>query len=135
MAANADVVRRFYTSWNASDLDGVLATFNEDGEFLPVMVPLLTSDAYRGHEDIARWFTELRERWAEFRAEPERVIELGEDDIVVIVRLVATDGAGAQLDARIANAFTMRDGRIAVLEGRDAGETLEQLEQLEALDS
>jgi ketosteroid isomerase-like protein len=131
VVANADVVRRFYTCWNASDLDGVLAAFHEDGEFLPVMVPLLTSDVYRGHEDITRWFTELRERWAEFRAEPEQLIQLGEDDIVVIVRLVATDGAGAQLDARIANVFTMRDGRIAVLEGRDAGETLAQLEGLD----
>ena len=131
MAANADVVRRFYTSWNASDLDGVLATFNEDGEFLPVMVPLLTSDVYRGHEEIARWFTELRERWSDFRAEPEELIELGEDDIVVIVRLIAIDGAGAQLDARIANVFTMRDGRIAVMEGRDASETLEQLDGLD----
>jgi ketosteroid isomerase-like protein len=130
VVTNADVVRRFYTSWNASDLEGVLATFHEDGEFLPVMVPLLSSEVYRGHDGITRWFTELRERWNEFRAEPEQVIELGADDIVVIVRLVATDGAGAQLDARIANVFTMRDGKVAVMEGRDAGETLEQLEGL-----
>jgi uncharacterized protein (TIGR02246 family) len=125
VVANADVVRRFYAAWNASDLDGVLESFQPDAEFWPVMVPLLSSEVYRGHDAITRWFTELRDRWAQFRTEPEQLIDLG-DDVVVILRLVATDAAGEELDARIANVFTFRDGRIAVLEGRDAGETLEQ---------
>ena len=127
MVANADVVRRFYAAWNASDLEGVLDTFHPDAEFWPVMVPLLSREVYRGHAEITRWFTELRERWAEFRTEPEQLIEIA-DGVVVILRLVATDAAGEELDARIANVFTVRDGRIAVMEGRDAGETLEELE-------
>lgn len=129
MVAHADVVRRFYTCWNAEDLDGVLGAFDEDAEFRPILVPLLTNDVYRGHEDIARWFTELRERWAEFKVDVEQVMEVG-DGVVSIIRLVATDHGGEQLDARIANLFTFRDGRIAVIEGRDAGETLEELAQL-----
>jgi ketosteroid isomerase-like protein len=127
VVANADVVRRFYAAWNASDLEGVLDTFHPDAEFWPVMVPLLSREVYRGHAEITRWFTELRERWTEFRTEPEQLIEIA-DDVVVILRLVATDAAGEELDARIANVFTVRDGRIAVMEGRDAGETLEELE-------
>lgn len=127
MVANADVVRRFYAAWNASDLEGVLDTFHPDAEFWPVMVPLLSREVYRGHAEITRWFTELRERWREFRTEPEQLIEIA-DGVVVILRLVATDAAGEELDARIANVFTVRDGRIAVMEGRDAGETLEELE-------
>ena len=129
MDTPADVVRRFYACWNAEDLDGVLATFDEDAEFRPILVPLLTREIYRGHGDIARWFTELRERWAEFKVDCEQIVEVG-DGVVAIIRLVATDGAGEQLDARIANLFTFRDGRIAVMEGRDAGETLEELEAL-----
>jgi ketosteroid isomerase-like protein len=127
VVANADVVRRFYACWNADDLDGVLETFHPEAEFWPIMVPLLSSEVYRGHAEITRWFTELHERWAEFRTEPEQVIELP-DEVVVILRLVATDAVGEELDARIANVFSFRDGRIAVLEGRDAGETLEELE-------
>jgi ketosteroid isomerase-like protein len=127
VVANADVVRRFYAAWNASDLEGVLDTFHPDAEFWPVMVPLLSREVYRGHAEITRWFTELRERWTEFRTEPEQLIEIA-DGVVVILRLVATDAAGEELDARIANVFTVRDGRIAVMEGRDAGETLEELE-------
>jgi ketosteroid isomerase-like protein len=126
VSPHADVVRRFYEAWNAEDLDGVLATFDPDAEFWPVMVPLLTREVYRGHEEIARWFTELRERWAAFKTDPQRLIERG-DVVVAILRLVAVDGAGEQLDARIANVFSFRDGRISVLEGRDAGETLEAL--------
>ena len=127
MDTPADVVRRFYVCWNAEDLDGVLATFDEDAEFRPIMAPLLTQDVYRGHADIARWFTELRERWAAFKVDVERVDEV-EDGVVAIIRLVATDGDGQTLDARIANVFALRDGRIAVLVGRDAGETLEALD-------
>jgi ketosteroid isomerase-like protein len=123
----ADVVRRFYTCWNADDLDGVLETFDEDAEFRPIMAPLLTREVYRGHADIAHWFTELRERWTEFKVDVERVDEV-EHGVVAIIRLVATDGDGRQLDARIANVFALRDGRISVLVGRDAGETLEALE-------
>jgi ketosteroid isomerase-like protein len=128
VVAHAEVVRRFYSCWNAEDLDGVLGTFHPEAEFWPVMVPLLTREVYRGHEEIARWFTELHERWAEFKTDPEQFIELP-DEVVVILRLVATDASGEQLDARIANIFTFRDGKIAVLEGADAGETLEVLEQ------
>jgi ketosteroid isomerase-like protein len=126
---HADVVRRFYACWNAEDLGGVLESFDAGAEFRPVLVPLLTREIYRGHDAIAQWFTELRERWAEFKVDVERVDELG-DGVVAFIRLVATDDAGEQLDARIANLFTFRDGRIAVMEGRDAGETLEELEAL-----
>jgi ketosteroid isomerase-like protein len=125
---DADAVRRFYAAWNASDLEGVLGAFAPDAEFWPVMVPLLSREVYRGHDGITRWFTELRERWGEFRAEPEQMIAVG-DQVVVIVRLVARDADGRELDARIANVCTVRDGKIVVLEGRDAGETLEELER------
>jgi ketosteroid isomerase-like protein len=125
----ADVVRQFYACWNAEDLPGVLATFDDDAEFRPIMTPLLTRPVYRGHDDIARWFTELRERWAEFKVDVEQVTQVG-DGVVAIIRLVATDSDGDELDARIANLFTFRDGRIAVMEGRDAAETLEELRAL-----
>jgi ketosteroid isomerase-like protein len=124
---DTDAVRRFYAAWNASDLEGVLDAFDPDAEFWPVMVPLLSREVYRGHDGIARWFAELRERWSEVRAEPERIIERGER-VVVIVRLVAADAAGEELDARIANVCWVRDGRIVVLEGRDADEALEGLD-------
>ena len=129
MDTHADIVRRFYACWNAEDLGGVLDAFDPDAEFRPILVPLLTREIYRGHDDITRWFTELRERWAEFKVDVEQVTEVG-DGVVSIISLVATDEAGERLDARIATLFTFRDGRIAVMEGRDAGETLEELDAL-----
>ena len=125
--SNLDVVRDFYAAWNDKDVDRVLEAFDPDVELWPLILPLVSTDVYRGREGVARWFGELNSRFAETRAQPEQVVEVG-DQVIVFLRVVARERDGTELDARIANVMTMRDGRILEFEGREADDTLEDLE-------
>jgi ketosteroid isomerase-like protein len=112
---------------NERDLDGVLGSFDPRGELRPIFGMLFQAHQYVGHEGITAWLDEVRESWAEYRLEPERLIEDGER-IIAIVRVVARHDGGKELEARAAYISTVRDGRIVLFEGYDAGETLASLD-------
>jgi len=124
---NADVLRRFYAAWNDRDVDGVVAVFHEHAELAPLLVPLVSSDLYHGRDGVARWFGELLQRFDEVRVDCEQIIETG-DGAVGIIKVVARDGDGTEMEARLANVCQMRDGLIVTFEGADADDTLEELE-------
>jgi ketosteroid isomerase-like protein len=121
-----ELVRAFYSAWNRGDLHGVLERFDQRGEFRPIFGMLFDAERYTGHAGITAWFTEVHESWAEYRLEPERLIEDG-DRIVGIVHVVARRDGGAEYDARAAYIATVKDGRIVLFEGYDAEETLAAL--------
>jgi ketosteroid isomerase-like protein len=126
-SSDTDVVRGFYAAWNSSDLDGVLAAFDPDGEFRPLFGALVSATSYRGHDGIRALFGEIRGEWDEYLFLPQRLIE-DDDQVVAIVRIAARRPKGAAvLEARAAYVCTLRAGRILVMEGHDADETLERL--------
>jgi ketosteroid isomerase-like protein len=124
---NADVLRRFYAAWNDRNVDGVVAVFHEHAEVAPLLVPLVSSDLYHGRAGVARWYGELLRRFSEIRIECEQVIASGEQ-VVGIIQVVARDGDGTAMEARLANVCRVRDGQIITFEGADADDTLEELE-------
>jgi ketosteroid isomerase-like protein len=126
-AAGPDVVRRFYAGWNGGELDGLLAAFDPDGEFRPVFGPLHAEPRYRGHAGIAAWFREFQDTWDEFRFEPKAVFEVG-GHVLAIVVVVGRAPGRKELCARVAHVFAIRDDRIALLEARDADDTLDELQ-------
>jgi ketosteroid isomerase-like protein len=67
---------------------------------------------FRGREGIAQMAAMLRDAWAEWRFEPERFIEAGEQ-VVVFVRVVAEGGAsGVPIELPDAHVVTLRDARL-----------------------
>jgi len=88
------------------------------------------ADARNGHRDtildyrlmppsaeaqlrFARYTAMLRDAWSEWRFEPERFIDAG-DQVVVFGRVVAKGrGSGAPIERASAVVLTVRDGRIA----------------------
>jgi ketosteroid isomerase-like protein len=125
--SNLDVVRGFYAAWNDKDVNRMLEAFGPDVELWPLILPLVSTDVYRGHDGVARWFGELDARFAETCTYPEQVVEVG-DQVIVFLRVVAREHDGTELDAPIANVMTMREGKIVEFEGRDAEEMREELE-------
>jgi ketosteroid isomerase-like protein len=124
---NLDVLRGFYAAWNDDDVDRLLEAFDPDVELWPLILPLVSTEVYRGHEGVARWFGEVNERFERTCCYPEQIVEIG-DQVIVFLRIVARERDGTELDTPIANVLTMREGKIVEFEGRDVEETREELE-------
>ena len=79
-----------------------------------------------GREGLAQLVAMLRDAWAEWRFEPERLIDAGER-VVVLVRVVAKGGAsGVQVELETAHVLTFRDARVSsVRVYRDRGRALD----------
>ncbi|HEY8779115.1 MAG TPA: hypothetical protein VIL93_04935 [Solirubrobacterales bacterium] len=54
----------------------------------------------------------LRDMWKQLRFEPQEYIPVGENQVVVPVRLIAVGRDGVETVAARATVFTLREGRI-----------------------
>ena len=69
------------------------------------------AQVFRGRGGLKRWVDSTREVWDEWRFEPERFLDAG-DQVVVLVRVVARGGSsGVSLDRETAHLWTLRDRR------------------------
>ncbi len=112
---NAELVRKGYDRWIAGDLDGLLALFAEDAEWIyPPGTPF--SGHCRGRAQVREFFETL-DRLArldnltlkETIAEGERVAVLGESRL-------ASRESGRHAEVRWAHLFTLREGKAARVE-------------------
>ena len=137
MSPNIELVRRWYAllpSLGSTDP-------NDDPAFIDRMFRDYLDEEYelrlpggypegepvfRGREGFAHMLAMLRDAWAEWRFEPERFIEAG-DQIVVFVRVVAEGSAsGVPIELPDAHVVTLRDDRLrSTCAYRDRPEALE----------
>ena len=66
---------------------------------------------YYGHGGVRRQQEAFTDAWESFRIEPERFEQAG-DQLVVVVRFWGRGKAsGAEVEARLAHVWTLRDGK------------------------
>jgi uncharacterized protein len=109
---SVEAVRSSYEAFGRGDVDGALAMMDGEIEWHQAQ-GLPHGGIYRGLEAVrAAVFDPLDEEWWEdFRADPDEVIGLG-DDVVVLGRYTARAKAtGAPLDVPFAHVWRFRDGR------------------------
>ncbi|HEV2981310.1 MAG TPA: nuclear transport factor 2 family protein [Solirubrobacteraceae bacterium] len=137
MSPNIELVRGWYAllpSLGGSDPNDDPAFFDrifrdyldEDYELrLPGGYPE-GEPVFRGREGLAQLIAMLRNAWAEWRFEPERFIDAG-DQVVVFVRVVAEGSAsGVPIELPDAHLVSLRDGRLTSTHVyRDREEALE----------
>jgi ketosteroid isomerase-like protein len=117
--SNADVetIRRFYELWNGGDVDALMELFDVDAQVRPALSAFLPTTLYRGRDEVAAWYEETNEPWADLCVEPKHVIGVG-DRVLGIVRLTArSPGAHVDVETEIAHIATMRKGLIFRLDG------------------
>ena len=65
------------------------------------MSAILEGTSYHGHHGVQRWMEEMKQEWTSFEVRPERFMDLGGDQILVMGAWRAQGrGGGVQLDFR-----------------------------------
>jgi ketosteroid isomerase-like protein len=90
--ANVEFLREGYEALQRGDLETFTALSREhlgpDFEFHHVW----DGRVFRGFEGTMEWISDTRETWAEYSQEVEEIAELGEDDVLVVVRISGRGG-------------------------------------------
>jgi ketosteroid isomerase-like protein len=81
---------------------------------------------FRGRDGMSQLIAMLRETWREWRFEPERFLDAG-DQVVVFARLVGKgEASGAPFELEATHVLTVRAGRVASVQAyRDRSQALE----------
>jgi ketosteroid isomerase-like protein len=110
---NVDLVRRFEESWTRRDLDAALECVHAEVEldWSDSMSPF--KGTYKGHNGLARLWTDLLDAWDHFSPEAVEAVECGPDDLITadVVR-ARGKGSGIDTESRGAMWWTFRDGKI-----------------------
>ena len=110
---NVALVQRFEDSWTRRDLDAALECVHTDFEFdwSESIGPFVGT--YRGHDGLARFWTDLLEAWEHFSPTTVEVIECGADGLITLdVVRARGKGSGIDMEARGAMLWTMQGGKI-----------------------
>jgi len=110
MSAATEAIREAYAALNRNDIPGFMQIFDPEIERVePAGFP--TSGTYRGLEAVTAQFIQARSTWAEGSCEPERFLIAGDKIIVFVHVRVRLKDKTDWIDARIADAFTWRNGK------------------------
>jgi len=110
---NEDLVRRGLERWNAGELSEHFLEFCQPDAVLDITANALNPGMFEGQEGLRTMEADVAEAWAEFRMEPQEVIERG--DVVVVLVAVAAVGreSGVEMNDSTALVFRLRDGLIS----------------------
>jgi ketosteroid isomerase-like protein len=121
---NVELVRRLYAELASEGstrefeqrlTDEALAAFLDPGiEWVPVAESLLAVDSYRGFDGTRRFWGEFLSAWEEYRVEPLKFYDAG-DQVAVVVHIVGRTH-GLEVDETRSSLLTIRDGRVVRVE-------------------
>jgi uncharacterized protein len=109
---NVALARAGYEAFNRGDIDGLLDLCAPDVEWQDGGAPLDTA-AVTGKDAVRAFFETVMEPWEEIRREPEEIIDLGGDRVLVLfTQSVRGKGSGVEVVARAGDLLTLREGRL-----------------------
>ena len=68
---------------------------------------------FRGHAGFRDWLATQRDMWRSQRLEAEELIPVGDDRVIVCLRVVGVGRDGIETVAHVANITTLRSGRVS----------------------
>jgi ketosteroid isomerase-like protein len=111
MSHQIEFLHHFYAAINRGDLAAIAEHLHpEIVRVEPEGFP--TSGTYRGITEVQAQFAQARTTWAEGACEPEEYLENGDKVVANVHVRVRLKGASEWIDARIADGFVFRDGKI-----------------------
>ena len=115
-------VRDSYDALNSGDIEATLAVLAPDAEWHESSA-LPDAGSYRGRDALRAFLEDFLQSWERFHQEVEEVIVEGDRAALMIHLTARGRGSGAEVDARYAHVWTLRDGfgvRVDAYYDRDA---------------
>ena len=113
--ADIDTLRAGYEAISRGDWDAAFGDVHPDFE-LKTADRMASPGAYRGPEEVRRFFEDLLEPFEEVATEPEEFFERGNQIVVFVLLRSRPKGSSVAMEIRIGHLWTMRDGKPAQLE-------------------
>jgi ketosteroid isomerase-like protein len=115
LMTNAELIHELTAKWNSGDVDGVFEFYTEDAEIRTG--PHWPEQAtYRGLEAITATSKEWASLWDRLQIEVDELVEYGDKLVAVGAWRMRGTASGIAGQMPIFIVFTIRDGKIAVLE-------------------
>jgi ketosteroid isomerase-like protein len=109
---NVEIVRRAYEAFNRAGLDGLLEHFHPDAVYDITAAIGPFAGMYYGRAAIRNFLADYFATWEYVTMDPEDFIEVGEEHVVVLLRMhMRGKGSGAEVEAQTNNVWTLRDGK------------------------
>jgi uncharacterized protein len=106
-----EVLRRTYEALARRDL-AVLDELADPDFEMDLTERVLNPATYHGAEGLLRFLGEIDELWASMDIDVERVIERGDEVLAVLLVTLTGRGSGVEMESRIAQWWTLRDGKL-----------------------
>jgi ketosteroid isomerase-like protein len=106
-----EVLRRTYEALVRRDLAVLDELAHPDFE-MDLTERVLNPATYHGPEGLLQFLGEIDELWASMDIAVERVIEHGDEVLAVLLVTLTGRGSGVQMESRIAQRWTLRDGKL-----------------------
>ncbi len=126
---NVEVVRRAFERFNDEAFDRAgepdVGAFDPDIE-VDNSAAVFDGAVYRGHDGLREWLSMLRGMWKRQRLEPQEFIPVGEDRVVVPMRMVSIGRDEVETVAQAASVWTLHEGKITRVKAfQSRGDALE----------
>jgi uncharacterized protein len=112
---NVEVARAMWDAFLAADIQAALSFFDPDVEWDGTNLP--DGEVGRGHEAILDHVSRWADQWDDWTVEVERVIDAGDEQVVLFIRETGQSNSGLKMDERHAELYTVRAGKIVRREG------------------
>ena len=109
---NVEIVRRSLDAFNRGDVEAAFADVHPEVEAIDDPRVPGGQALGRSKTEAKRYFESLSRYWESVRILPERVVDLG-DDVLVLGRMTArTRRGGPEIQRQLDQLVTLRDGKI-----------------------
>jgi ketosteroid isomerase-like protein len=112
---NVEVVRQMWECFLGDNPASGLSFCDPDIEWDGTNLP--DGKVARGHEAIVEHAARWAEMWDDWRMEPERFIDAGGDQVILVFREIGRSESGLQVDERHAELYTLRDRNVVYRKG------------------
>lgn len=121
---NVEIVRRMLDAFLQGDLGAALAFYDPDVEWDGTNLP--DGRIGRGHDAIMDHVLRWADQWDEWTVDVERIIDAGNERVVVLIREKGRSKSGLEMDERHAELYTLREGIVIRRQGfSDPSEALD----------
>jgi ketosteroid isomerase-like protein len=109
--SKTELLRQVYDALARRDFEVLAGLADPDFE-MDLTDRVLNPATYRGADGLARFLEEVDELWASMDLAVERVLERGDEALEVLRVRLQGRGSGVELDDRVAQLWTLRDGKL-----------------------